>query len=84
MKRVTVGFSGGDPEFAFARSTIAGSLVYEEARSMLPANNPEGQSRPRSHRVRLLVYVVIVTLAMGGWVWLIGRLTWNLFAWAIN
>jgi len=48
---------------------------------------PENPNRPRlairDHAV-LPVYCLMAVVAMGGWLWFLGRLSWNILTWAVR
>jgi hypothetical protein len=46
-----------------------------------PAGSPNRRSSFRD-RALLLFYVLLASIAMGGWLWFLGWMSWNIIAWA--
>jgi hypothetical protein len=50
----------------------------------IPKTNPNRRRLAIRDRALLLVYCLMAVVAMGGWLWFLGRLSWNILTWAVR
>jgi uncharacterized membrane protein YccC len=46
--------------------------------------DPERRRSPFRDRALALFYAVVIGVAMGGWLWFLGWLMWDLVTWIVN
>ena len=46
-----------------------------------PKGNPDPRSSFQDHAL-LLFYVLLASIAMGGWLWFLGWMSWGIIVWA--
>ena len=50
-----------------------------------PENREQNKATKRSafadHALRI-IYIVVIVVSMGGWLWLLGDLSWRVLSWA--
>jgi hypothetical protein len=51
----------------------------------LPAPDPDKRHpSPFNDRALILFYAVLIGIAMGGWLWFLGWLSWEIVTWFVN
>jgi hypothetical protein len=66
---------------------MAHTSMNKDERLSAPENpkaNPNRRRLAIRDRALLLVYCLMAVVAMGGWLWFLGRLSWNILTWAVR